>query len=415
MSTIKCPLPDENTKKQLLDNQTKLLYNLEKEEVNNKKTNYTFYSRFKSWNKGIKDFFKSFFKTIRIPFSNNKNNYTYIAFIPNGGIGDIIRQKSILNSMIDMNENIVIDVYNKKSRKYGIFRDIKKNIRFFIDKNAIKMTSYFYDIIISFDNYYKDGVFLNFKQKSNKVFINKLKSNIQIYRKKYFQSFNNNFCINGRQDKIINRNKIISGVDDINSDNLKLLYNKSSLEKFKIFNDTLYITFQNGHGLSSHKENTHIKCWDTKKWEELLSLLKTNLPDNIKIVQVGLDGYIFDKADIKLAGNTNFDELCSVLEKSILHIDADCGCVHICKALGTTSLVLFGPTDVDYLGYDNNINISSSLCGNCFRANYSSASKCPLGYSKPLCMESISPQFVFHTVTEYLKTKGIINNNDYVM
>ncbi len=411
MSTIKCPLPDENTKKQLSDNQKKLLCLLEKEEVNNKETNYVFYSRFKYWKKGIKDFFKSFFKTIRIPFLNNKKEYVYIAFIPNGGIGDFIRQKSILNSMIDMNKNIIIDIYNKKARKYGIFKDIEKHIRFFINKNAVNITSLFYDIIISFEKY-EDGVFINFKKKTNKVFINKLKSNIQIYKNKYFQSFNNNFCISGRQDKIINRYKIICGVDDINSD-LKLLYNKSSLEKFKIFNDTLYITFQNGHGPISHKENTHIKCWDTKKWEELLSLLKTNLPDNIKIVQVGLDGYIFDKADIKLAGNTNFDELCSVLERSVLHIDTDGGCVHICKALGTTSLVLFGPTDVDYLGYDNNINIASSLCGNCFRPDYiSTSTKCPLGYSKPLCMESISPQFVFHTVTEYLKTKGIINNND---
>ena len=45
---LKCPLPDENTKKQLSDNQKKLLCLLEKEEVKNKETNYVFYRRFKS-------------------------------------------------------------------------------------------------------------------------------------------------------------------------------------------------------------------------------------------------------------------------------------------------------------------------------------------------------------------------------
>lgn len=307
--------------------------------------------------------------------------------------------------MIDMNKNIVIDVYNKRSAKYQIFRDIQHYIRFFINKDAININFLFYDIVIQFEDY-KDCVV--FKQKTNKDFINKLKHNIENYRNKYSKSFNNNFCINGRQDKIINRFKIISGVDDIHSDNLKLFYNKSSLEKFKIFEDTLYITFQNGHGLGQYKGN-HIKCWDIQKWDELLYLLKTYLPNNIKIVQVGLDGYVFDKADFKLAGKTNFDELCSILKKSILHIDADCGCVHIAKALGTTSVVLFGPTDANYIGYDNNINVMSSICGNCFEV-ISSTAKCPLGYSKPLCMQSISPQFVFSKVIEYLKTKNIIKN-----
>ena len=390
---LKYPEPSENTEKQLLNNQKKLLAILHKKKENNK-ISYTFYSKFKYLNNAIKDFFKSFFKSIRIPFLNNKKNYTYIAFVCNGGIGDFIRQKVILTSMIDMNKNIVIDVYNKRSAKYQIFRDIQHYIRFFINKDAININFLFYDIVIQFEDY-KDCVV--FKQKTNKDFINKLKHNIENYKNKSSKSFNNNFCINGRQDTIINRFKIISGVDDIHSDNLKLFYNKSSLEKFKIFEDTLYITFQNGHGLGQQSKGNHIKCWDIQQWDELLYLLKTYLPNNIKIVQVGLDGYVFDKADFKLAGKTNFDELCSILKKSILHIDADCGCVHIAKSLGTTSVVLFGPTDANYIGYDNNINVMSSICGNCFEV-ISSTSKCPLGYSKPLCMQSISPQFVFSKV-----------------
>ena len=93
---LKYPEPSENTEKQLLNNQKKLLAILHKKKENNK-ISYTFYSKFKYLNNAIKDFFKSFFKSIRIPFLNNKKNYTYIAFVCNGGIGNLIRQKVILD------------------------------------------------------------------------------------------------------------------------------------------------------------------------------------------------------------------------------------------------------------------------------------------------------------------------------
>ena len=87
---------------------------------------------------------------------------------------------------------------------------------------------------------------------------------------------------------------------------------------------------------------------------------------NIKIVQVGVSNHYFEESFINTAKKTSFDELCTILKNSLLHIDIDGACTHISKALGTKSIVLFGPTCAKYLGYPENINITSSLCRDCY-------------------------------------------------
>jgi len=62
-------------------------------------------------------------------------------------------------------------------------------------------------------------------------------------------------------------------------------------------------------------------------------------------------------------------------------------------------IVLLGISDYDAVGYGENINIVSSICGGCWEQG----TKYQLGYNKPLCMESISPDFVAEKVIGYLE------------
>jgi hypothetical protein len=88
----------------------------------------------------------------------------------------------------------------------------------------------------------------------------------------------------------------------------------------------------------------------------------------------------------------------------LFHIDIDGVCSHFAKAVGTKSLIMFGPADGFFIGYPENINVVSSLCGGC----WTKSTKCPLGYEKILCMESIIPEFVANKIVENIvisKTK----------
>ncbi|MDR0485594.1 MAG: hypothetical protein LBH29_02575 [Elusimicrobiota bacterium] len=104
-----------------------------------------------------------------------------------------------------------------------------------------------------------------------------------------------------------------------------------------------------------------------------------------------------NSAIIDTANKTSLNELYCILKRSLLHIDIEGGCVHIAKSLGTKSLVLFGITAPELVGYEENINIMSSLCNGCVRY------ECPL-YEEPVCVNAITPDFVAQKAADYLNT-----------
>ncbi|GHT41580.1 hypothetical protein AGMMS49921_04970 [Endomicrobiia bacterium] len=96
----------------------------------------------------------------------------------------------------------------------------------------------------------------------------------------------------------------------------------------------------------------------------------------------------------------------TVLKYSSLHIDTDCGCVHVAKVFNVQSVVLFGPTNTEYTCYHNNINVMSGLCKNCYTMAEDAVLPCVRGFAKPLCMNSITSDFVAKIVLEHLKKGG---------
>ncbi|MDR2818716.1 MAG: hypothetical protein LBB37_04715 [Endomicrobium sp.] len=98
-------------------------------------------------NKSLKALFKNFPTFVKFIFAKKNKNSVYIAFRPEGGFGDILRQKAILTEVIKMFPDVGIDIYHNKA--YSLLKDIR-NIRFiFRDKHSLNITKNFYNISFS--------------------------------------------------------------------------------------------------------------------------------------------------------------------------------------------------------------------------------------------------------------------------
>jgi hypothetical protein len=71
--------------------------------------------------------------------------------------------------------------------------------------------------------------------------------------------------------------------------------------------------------------------------------------------------------------------------------------------LGTRSCVLFGPTDADYFGYPQNINMRPGCCGGCWWTTDSWMDQCPRGFASAPCMDSIPPEDVVRHLVRTLR------------
>ena len=194
------------------------------------------------------------------------------------------------------------------------------------------------------------------------------------------------------------------GVLDITDRNVKIPLDENAVSAYNALNlPAEYITINYGWGNNIHGEyKPPNKVWPFEYYETLINLVKKSFP-HIHVVQTGMqhspklpnaDSYVFNK---------NIDVLEYVLKNSWLHIDCESGLVHLATQLGTKCAVMFGPTDVETFGYDENINIAATVCGGC-RALFEDFSLCLHENEDKMCMYSITPEIVFERITRYLGT-----------
>jgi ADP-heptose:LPS heptosyltransferase len=357
----------------------------------------------------IRDCFKSFPYFFQLMFKKNGNKNVYIAVITVGGIGDILRQKDAILKLAGLFPSVVIDVYNRGSK--SLLTDVK-NVRFFFHVDAIVLTYKKYDVVLDYFNPGKvaSGIAdLKINNLKNDI-VKNFADDFEKIRKRYSYCFcfKNQYLFQKEAVKkglkINDVMKLTAGIKDIKKNNIVLNYKEQDITKFGLSKEDKYITFQHGwgdKGYISGKTGWNVKLWETAKWEKLLAKIKKDLKI-FKIVQVGINSDYLKETDINLNGKTSYDELCSIIKYSSLHIDIDGGCSHIARALNVKSVILFGPTNAKYIGYDDNINIVSGLCTNCYSIVEDWDLKCMRGFEKPLCMDSISPEFVAKAVLEYM-------------
>jgi len=175
-------------------------------------------------------------------------------------------------------------------------------------------------------------------------------------------------------------------------------------------NDKKYITIHNGsETLLSHPEYSHqTKIWPIHHYSKLCKLIKERYPDLI-IVQLGVGNSIpIECVDKNCLSKLSMPESLIVLKHALLHIDVDSGLVHARRQMHGKSVALFGPTPVEYVGYNENININSPhSCINCMWMLNDWFYKCAStgsGYPVP-CMEAILPEAVMAEMEYFLDRK----------
>mgnify|MGYP007069876829 CR=1 FL=1 len=77
--------------------------------------------------------------------------------------------------------------------------------------------------------------------------------------------------------------------------------------------------------------------------------------------------------------------------------------VHVKHFLQGKSAVFFGQTAIEYLGYENNINLKSNACAHwCEWIADDWQTHCIRGYEQAPCMTELKPQYVFEKIVPYL-------------
>jgi len=165
-----------------------------------------------------------------------------------------------------------------------------------------------------------------------------------------------------------------------------------------------YITVQRGVDETCQSRKS-TKLWPKTYYDELIRRIHAEFP-SLAIVQVGRENPESDLVgvDIDLRGKTGFEELKIVLKQSALHIDGECGMVHLTHALGGRSAVFFGPTSIDFFGYPENINVKAKdACPSwCEWVTDDWQAQCLRGFDVPPCMERLTPELFFEAIREHL-------------
>lgn len=159
-----------------------------------------------------------------------------------------------------------------------------------------------------------------------------------------------------------------------------------------------YITIHNGFDTNNKIDaGRSTKNWLPAQWKYLVMYLRERYPE-YKVIQLGARNSlpILD-VDINMLGKDLLTSL-RTLAYSSLHIDGDSGLVHAAHTMDVKSVVLFGPTNIDFFGYKENLNIKSETCGDCWWLSDEWNSKCVLGHSVPPCLWDLKPHHVFKKI-----------------
>ena len=146
--------------------------------------------------------------------------------------------------------------------------------------------------------------------------------------------------------------------------------------------------------------NSRAKRWQTERFAELNDKLQNDLNANVILTgakdELDVSREVFEKSKIKpiiLTGKTSLDEAVAVLSEIDLLVSNDMGLAHVAPAVGTKTLVIFGPTNpktTQPIGSEI-IRRADVECSPCMLRD------CPIDHR---CMKWISAQEVF----EKLKT-----------
>ncbi len=346
------------------------------------------------------------------------NNTLNIAVKIGGGVGDILIKSTYVKALVNYihQDNVTVDIFVMRTHRQ-IIDSIFYNAKFahtILSGDTLEDSLDRYDLILDVQRFvmiqyvHRDKVDLfskkltaycqgiqNFYQQHRFVLDNEPHTDLLSTR---ISELNGKNRVN-QQDilGILGLSRTPVHFMDLNPDALAIL-STLQLEKKK------YIIFQRGID-HNQKITEGVRVWPVAHYESLIQLIKQRYPE-IVLIQLGFSEERCEKikgVDIDLRGKTTFEELKILLKYALLLIDYEGGYTHIRHFLNTPSVVLFGPTSVEFLGYPDNINIKNDTCPYpCEWATPNWAEQCVRGFEQPPCMYETKPEFVFQKTAEFI-------------
>jgi len=346
-----------------------------------------------------------------IYITNDENpNVLKMCFFAYGGMGDSLIAANLVNSVRQIvSGNMQIDFYCQFTETFrGLnFIDNIRKLYEYSSENDYDISAFIYR------GTYFEKINLNKIRKFSETLYNWCLGEMQI---------NNEIFGGSRDDCKHSLYAAFMGKNRVEQCNIKsiLPFDRHSptymnwewdSESRKLFSDIglenkRYITISTGIENSNTVNNP--KLWRTEYYNKLISLIKAKYP-KITIVSIG-QNYNFGKienADIDLVGKTTISNLKAILKNSLLHIGVEGGLVHLNHFLGGKSCCLYGPTSIDFFGYDENINLQSKeISQQCLNGCEGVTTKwmaygCLLA-KEAVCMKTLYPEYVFEKISEYL-------------
>lgn len=364
---------------------------------------HMFWFLLRSWRLGIHNF-------------RRRGNIVNIGFFIRGGIGDIVMAGAYIDKFIaalDCDYKIHLFVQQHVEDIKFLFKDYEEHVIVY-DEKQLKNTpiDLFIEIKVQFPEiaFYRK-TFLEDKSK----FLTRYVQKINEFNSRYTNiiAAGNIFAQQVLLD-ILSENRIsgidaahLVGLSSKDSMRISIPNNRDEILKLYGLKQDAFITFAYSLDILNNG-NSSVRLWPKDHLQQLINTIKKKYP-KYKIVQLGNRSLAeFDNVDVNLVAKTSFAELVAILSASRLHVDAECGMVHLRHAINEkTSVVLHGPTSISTKGYQENINIRSNVC-NCpgceclFRTHWQQF--CIKTNSKiPACMQAISPDFVIDKIKVILK------------
>lgn len=355
--------------------------------------------------------FRGLFKKWRTPKQTSritKNNLNGILFDLQGGIGDIIIS---LNYLIQLHQKSNCDI-----KFYLTVPDVMRdNTRLLISKHDIfelYTPSDRTDIFIAHITLCRipNIIYISASDIEKKSeYLHNWLQHILLFNKQhpeYLNSGTTSDYLCTQYTKTNGRNRL-SMADIDNLINVNSTFNISTESDAKILSKyglcaNQYITLQCGIGaLSGNGLST--REWPIERYNELIDLIHqqcTSLP----LVQIGNTADPQMNTNIDLRGKTSFNEFLVILKNAKLHIGGESGCIHMRHFMGARpSVVIFGPTSMEFYAYPENINISSDICSGCEWLHSHWRERCiKTGTTKSACLQDITATNVIN------KIKGVL-------
>ena len=345
--------------------------------------------------------------------AHEKTVYSYemdclsVAVKLGSAIGDNIFQKKFIEALAKLEPSLKIDIYSPASSSFlpWLYHDCP-NVNLFVqDGGSLYMQQHSkYDL--AFQVWVLVGIdhINDAKLKSrHAVFYKKIKA---IEKKIRDSDMNNEMPMYTFYARAIKQGKnayTVYGFDGelgVEDKTVKIALDDNFAGDFRKMDlPVRYITINYGNGTVLKDAKFAAKQWPLEYFERFAREFHETFPE-IKVVQLGGQGACcLNHVDEHVIGRP-LELAAYVLKNSMLHIDIEGGLVHLATQLGTKCVVLFGPTQEMFFGYEENINVKSGNCHDCY-GMYLDYNKCARHMDQPECMYGITPEMVMEKVKTY--------------